>query len=584
MGTTRDHNTESASDSFLTTAGRRLTRKQLDRRAMMRGLLASGAIATLAGLPRSIAAQSSPEASPAAEPAASPAPYEGPLAADQVMRLPITEPTTMDPGVSYGDDEIYIFFNIFDGLVGVDQETGKVVPRIAESYEENEDGSVFTFKIRQGVTWSDGTPLNAHDFEYSWKRVLDPDTISQYTSAMHPIKNGVAIENGDADPNELGVKATDDYTLEVTLEGPTPYFPLLATTWTFAPVPKHVIDEKGDQWVEAENIVSSGPFIMTEWKHDQEIILEPNPHFYGDKPTLTKATYRIFEDPSTQAYVAFENNELEYAEPEGPDLDRILADPVASKELIQFPRSNCYFVVCDTTNAPTDKVEFRQALYKSIDRDLIANTILKGQFLPAFTVLAPDIPGNNPAAAMTESVDEAKKLLSDAGIDPGSVEIEIVYINAPARYKTIAEYLQSAWQDNLGIKVKLSPIEDAAYSDWRASRETQPFNTYTGTWGSDFADASNWFNQNFTSDSDHYRNHWKNDDFDKLCAEAAVNTDVEERNKQYAEAEKILVDQAPIIPMYRAKAFRTLKPTVKDLWFQSILPVPHLRTVKIAAE
>jgi oligopeptide transport system substrate-binding protein len=573
---------ENEFESPITVAGKVLTERQLNRRKMMKGLLASGAFATLAGMPIRASAQT-PGASPAATIAASPVPYTGGLASDQSMRLPTSEPTTMDPGVSYGDSELDIFANIFDGLVGINSETGKIENRIAESFTANADFSQFTFKVRQGVTWSDGTPLNANDFEYSWKRVLDPNTISQYTSAMGYLKNGSEIEAGKADLDTLGVKATDDNTLVVDCAGPSPFFPLVAATWTYAPVPKHVIDAQGDSWVEAKNIVSSGPFKMTEWTHNQQIVLEPNDKYYGDKPTLTKATFRIFKDTTTQAYVAYENNELDYAEPEGPDLERVLADPKLSAELVQLPSSNCYFIVCDTTNTPTDKVEFRQALYKSIDRDLIANQILKGQFLPAFTVMSPDIPGNNPGAAMTESVDEAKALLEKAGIDPGSVNIEIVYLSGTARYKTIAEYLQSAWQTNLGIKVKLSPIEDSAYSDWRASRETQPFNTYTGTWGSDYADASNWLNQNFTSSSDHYRDHWKNDDFDALCAKAVINKNTEERDQQYADAEKILVEQAPIIPMYRGKAFHALKPYVKDLWFQAVGTSPNLRRTVIAA-
>ncbi|HEU0163449.1 MAG TPA: peptide ABC transporter substrate-binding protein, partial [Thermomicrobiales bacterium] len=550
---------ENESDSLITVAGKVLNERQLNRRKMMKGLLAGGAFATLAGMPIRAGAQT-PEASPVASPAASPVPYTGEVASDQEMRLPLSEPVTMDPGVSYGDSELEVFANIFDGLVGIDPETGKIVNRIAESYTANADFSQFTFKIRQDVTWSDGTPLNANDFEYSWKRVLDPNTISQYTSAMEYLKNGADIEAGKADLDTLGVKATDDYTLVVDCAGPSPFFPLVAATWTYVAVPKHVIDAQGDAWVEAKNIVSSGPFKMTDWTHNQQIVMEPNDKYWGDQPKLTKATYRIFKDPTTQAYVAFENNELDYAEPEGPDLDRVLADPKASANLLQFPASNCYFIVCDTTNTPTDKPEFRQALYKSIDRNLIATQILKNQFLPAFTVMSPDIPGNNPAAALTESVDEAKALLQTAGIDPGSVNLEIVYVSDTARYKTIAEYLQSAWQTGLGITVKLSPIENAAYSDWRASRETQSFSTYTGTWGSDYADASNWLNQNFTSSSDHYRDHWKDDDFDALCAKAVINKNTEERDQQYAAAEKILVDQAAIIPMYRGKNFRALKP------------------------
>lgn len=558
---------------FLTTAGRRLTEAQLNRRRLMQGLLASGAYATIAGLGRRAAAQGTPAAEP----------FSGELAADQVMRLPTTEPTTMDPGVSYGDDELNMFFNIFEGLVGVDQQTGEVVPRVAESWEENEDATQFTFKIRSGVTWSDGTPLNANDFEYSWKRVLDPNTVSQYTGAMYPIKNAQAIENGEVDLEELGVKAVDEQTLQVTLEGSTPYFPLLATTWTFSPVPKHVIDEKAEQWVEAENIVSNGPFIMTEWTHDQQIVLEANPNYYGDKPTLTRAEYRIFDDAAAQAYVAYENDELDYCAPEGPDLDRVVADPEASKEVLQFQLSNCYFIVCDTTNKPTDNVDFRRALSKALDRNTLAGTVLTNQYEPAFSLLPDNIPGHNPEATLPESVDEAKQLLTTAGIDdPSSVELELVHINLSFN-TTVAQYLQEAWQDGLGIKVTLSPIEDSTYSDWRASRETQPFNVYTGSWGSDFADASNWFNQNFTTQADHYRNHWSYPEFDDLVAKAAVNTNIEERDQQYGQAESILIEQAPIIPMVRGKAFRVIKPYVKDIYFQPVLSYVHLRTIKIAA-
>lgn len=538
----------------------------------MLGLLASGTLFTVLGERAHAAVLAQANDAPA---------YDGPLAAEQVMRLPTLEPTTLDPGVSYGDDELNIFFNIFEGLVGVDQKTGEVVPRIAESYEANSDATEFTFKIRPGVTWSDGTPLNANDFVYSWKRVLDPETLSQYIPALYPIKNAEKISNGEAEIDDLGVEAVDDTTLKVTLEGPTTFFPLLATTWTFYPVPKHVIDEHGDQWVEAENIVTNGPFIMTDWTHDQQIVLEQNPTYYGEKPTLTRAEYQVFADDAVQAYVAFESDELDYCEPEGPDLDRVLADPALSAELIQFPLSNCYFVVCDATNPPTDKVEFRQALYLTIDRKTLAETVLTNQYEAAATLLPANIPGNNPAAALPGGVEEAKALLVTAGIDPATVEMDLTFINL-AFNSTVAQYLQAAWQDGLGIKVNLTPIEDSAYVDWRAARETQPFNVYTGSWGSDFADASNWINQNFTSQSDHYRNHWVNEEFDALAAEAVINTNTEERDQQYGEAEALLIEQAPIIPMVRGKAFRAIKPWVKDIYFQPVLSVVHLRTIKIA--
>jgi oligopeptide transport system substrate-binding protein len=313
-------------------------------------------------------------------------------------------------------------------------------------------------------------------------------------------------------------------------------------------------------------------------------VLEPNPAYYGEKPTLTQAEYLIYTDTATQSYTPFENDELDYALPEGADLDRVLADADLSKDIVQFERSNCFFIVCDTTNAPTDKVEFRQALAKSIDRKTLAETVLNNQYEAAPTLLPTNIPGNNPDAGLGESVDDAKQLLTTAGIDPSSVKLDLTFIGSDSFYSTLVQYLQATWQQSLGITIDLSPLaDDTAYSDWRASRETQPFNIYTGSWGSDFADASNWFNQNFTHTADHYRNHWNYPEFDALVATAQTNTNTEERNQQYAQAEKILLEQAPIIPIVHGKAFRAVKPWVKDLFFQPLLSSVHLRTIKVAA-
>jgi oligopeptide transport system substrate-binding protein len=553
----------------------RLTERQLNRRKVMQGMLATGGAAALANWAVTSAM--------AQTPVASPEPYAGDLAGDQTLRLPLSEPTTMDPGISYGDDELSIFYNIFDGLVGIDQRTGEVVPRCAESWEANADFTQFTFTLREGLTWSDGTPLNANDFVYSWQRVLDPNTISQYVSAMFPIKNGEAISNGEMEYTELGVTAVDERTLQVDMEGPTPYFLLLASTWTFNPVPKHIIDEHADTWVEAENIVSNGPYTMTEWSHDQQITLTRNDSYYGDAPTVTEAVYTIFEDPSTQAYIAFEADELDYAAPEGPDLDRITESPPEGVQIITFASSNTFFIVCDCTNPPTDNMQFRQALSQSLNRDTLANQILRGQFLPAGTLLPPDIQGNNPDAALPEDPEAAKALLAESGVDPAGVNIELTYLSGTARFKTVAEYLQATWQDTLGITVTLTPIEDTTYIDWRASRETQPFGVYTATWGSDFSDPTNWLNKNWTAAYNHYRNHWQSDEFDAIVEEAALNPDPVSRAEQYAQAEAIIVQEAGVIPIYRGQAFRVAKEWVKDLYFQPLLSVVHVRNVKIAS-
>ncbi|MCC6673888.1 MAG: peptide ABC transporter substrate-binding protein [Thermomicrobiales bacterium] len=552
-----------------------LTDVQLERRDFMKGLLASGAFLTLAGFSKPLAAM-------AQTPVTDWAPFSGELAEDQTIRIPTSEPTTMDPAVSYGDSELAIFFNIFESLTGVDQRTGEVVPRLAESWEASEDATVFTFKIRQNLAWSDGTPINAHDFVYSWQRVLDPNTASEYMSALYPIKNGQAISEGSMALTDLGVAAVDDYTLEVTMEGPTAYFPLLATTWTYCPVPRHVVEDKGLEWVEGGNLVGSGPFTMESWDHDQEIVLVPNPNYYGEAPTIQRAVYRIYDDPTAQAFPSFENDEIDYAAPTGPDLARIRESEELMQFALTFPLSQTYFIVADTKNPPTDSIAFRQALYKTVDRETLSNDVFKGEFLPAYTLLPPDIPGNNPDAAMSVGTEEALALLAENNIDPASISIELAYRNTSV-WTTVAQYLQAQWQEQLGIAITLTPIEDNTYIDWRAARDTQPFNLYSGTWGSDFADASNWFNQNWHSSADHYRDHWNNTEFDAIIEAAATNTNFDERNAQWAEAEALFIQEAPVIPFMRAQALRMVKPWVKDLFFQPLLSVVHLRTVKIEA-
>ncbi len=503
------------------------------------------------------------------------------LASDQTLRLPSAEPATMDPEVTSGDG-IDIMFNVFDGLVGINQDTGKVEPHMADKYEANADASEYTFTLKSGLKWSDGTPLNTADFVYSWKRVLQPETKSAYIPALYPIKGVLdAVKNG-ASIDSIGVNAVDETTLKVTLTDPTPYFPLLATTWTYFPVPKHVIDKQGEKWTEAANIVSTGPFIMKDWTHNDSITLVTNPNYWGPKPTITKVVYSLYQDELSQSIVAYENNEIDYAQVPSSDFDRVKNDATESKEMVNLTASYTRFVICDCTNKPTSDVKFRQALSMSVDRKTLADQVRHGQVVPAPTLLPPDIPGYNENATIGEDLAKAKQLLSDAGItDPSSVKLTMVYISTDD-YKLDAEYLQQTWKKNLGINITLEPIERTSYNDWRASKKNAPYNIYIGNWGSDFEDPSNWYNQNFTHASDHYSSHWNNPQFDAAVEKARTDTNEANRIKEYQDASMIIAQDSPVIPLYHDVNYYLVKPYVKKLHLQPLLTSVHANQVEIA--
>ncbi|MFT4036984.1 MAG: peptide ABC transporter substrate-binding protein [Thermomicrobiales bacterium] len=550
------------------------------RRAFLKGGLVLGAgLAGLTALQRStLAAVSSNRLA-----AANAFYQDAPLAADQVVRLPEGEPVRFDPGVTSGGKGLEMLQNLFEGLVTIDQRDGSLQMGVAEKMDVNDDQTEFTFVVRDGVTWSDGTPLTAKDFEWSWKRVLNPDTKSEYTSALYPLKNAVAIDNGEAELDTLGVKATDDKTLVVTLEHATPFFPLLAATWTYYPVPQKTVEEFGDAWVEAGNMVSNGPYVLTEWNHDQNMVLERNDAYFGEAPTITKGEYTLFADPVTQALVAFEADELDQAQVGGADLDRVKNDPVLGPMVQIFPRSGTQFIVMDTTNAPTDNVKLRQALSMAIQRDALANGVLKGEFTPAPTILPADIPGFNEAAALGEDLDKAKQLLADAGFPNGEglPELTLAYTATSTQEKKSAEYLQGVWKQSLGVNVKLDPLEDKAFQDWQDSLTDKPFNMYLSYWGSDWGDPANWHNQLFDSQADFYHSHWKNDEFDTEVRDAISMGDADARLAKYQNAELILNQDASLIPLFHLNRIYVIKPWVQGVVHYPILGRTWLKYISI---
>ena len=534
-------------------------------------------------------AQATPAVQPTptdvAKPAPTPTPVGPALAKDQVLRHPTTEPPTLDPGLATDSVSIDIVINLFEGLLEFD-DAGNPKPLIAEKWDISKDGLTYTFTLRKGPKWSNGDPVTAKDFEYAWKRNLDPATASDYATSLYPIKGAEAFNTKKTtDPNTVGVTAKDDQTLVVTLEEPAAYFLRLVSTWTAFPLPRKAIEQHKDKWTEAGNIVTNGPFKLESWKHDQEMVLVRNNDYWGPKPTLEKVVYKIFAETDqelAQELAAYENGEIDVTRGIPPaDVDRVKADPKLGKELVVNDISGTYFIVPNSGKKPFDDPRVRRALSLVIDPNKVID-IIKTPAKPADSIMPIGILGRKPDAYdKRPDVAKAKQLLAEAGYPNGQGFPEFTYTyNTAATHKAIAEYLQEVWSKELGLKVKLENMEWKVFLKWR--REAN-YDVYRGGWLSDYEDPNNWFNMLLDSaQSDEvFAPHWKNDKFDQLVRQARGEVDANKRKALYEQADEILAKELPFIPIYYYAGQRLVKPYVQGYNPGRVLDMVYFKNVKI---
>jgi len=506
------------------------------------------------------------------------------LASDQSLRYMYIEPTHLDPGLATSGTEVYLIYEIWEGLLRFDAQ-GNVQPLGATNWDVSADGTVYTFHLRDGVKWTDGTPVTADDYVWTWQRNEDPKTASEYAEALYIVKNAQAINSGKiTDLTQLGVKAPDPSTFVATLEGPAGYFLRLASTWTAMPLPKQSVTKNGTKWVQPPNAISNGPFKLTEWTPSQQITLTRNEGYWGQKPTLQTVTIKLVTDPQTSGLTAYENNELDIAIGPWPaDFARIKSDATLSKQLHIVPLSQTYFVVCDTSNSssPVSKPEVRKALYLALDRTQIVTKVFQGLYVPAYTILPDDILGHNPNAKLQGTVQDAQNLLTQAGYPGGKgISLTMPY-SQNANNNLIAQVLQQMWQSNLGITVTLNPMETKAWTSLFESFGKTHYDLYFSAWGSDYLDPYDWMNFLFTTGTDFYHAHWSDTQFDTLCQQAAVEQDPNKRAQLYSQAETVLIAGAAYIPLYHTATPYLFKPWMLNYSYQATGGRPYTQ-VEIA--
>ncbi|MEG4686418.1 ABC transporter substrate-binding protein [Enterobacter cloacae] len=481
----------------------------------------------------------------------------------ELVRNNGSEPASLDPHKVESDVEFNIISDLFEGLVSVSP-AGEVQPRLAEKWE-NKDNTVWTFHLRPGITWSDGTAITAEDVVWSWQRLIDPKTASPYASYpgnMH-IVNAADIAQGKKAPDTLGVKAINDTTLEVTLTQPNAAFLAMLAHPSLMPVDKVLIGRFGDKWTKPEHFVSSGAYKLSQWVVNERIVAERNPRYWDNAHTvINKVTYLPItsEASDVNRYKAGEID-IVYTVPinQFAQLKKTLGS-----ELDVSPQLATYYYEFNTTRPPFNDARVRKALNMALDKDIIAGKVLGQGQRPAWLISQPDIGGvklQNPDYAswpLDKRIAEAKKLLNEAGYNESHpLSFNLLY-NTSESHQRIAIAASSMWKKNLGVDAKLQNQEWKTMLD---TMHTHNFDAVRYAWIADYDDATTFLNNFRTGDSEN-TSQYSNPDYDGALVNAAKAKTAEERGKYYQQAEDLLGRDVPAIPVYHYVRTHLVKPWV----------------------
>jgi len=488
------------------------------------------------------------------------------------------DPETIDPALNSAADGANVIVHAFETLMIVDSEN-KIVPGQAEAYDVSEDGMTYTFHLRDGLKWSDGTPLTANDFVYSWKRLADPNTAAPYAADMLGFVKGyeeAAAGNLDA----LGVSASDDKTLVVELSAPCVYFSKLVTHASMVPVQQASVEANGEQWsLKPETYISNGPLKMIDWVPGSHITFAKNENYWNaDKITLNTLKFVLMEDANA-AYSAYQTGEVSMIK----DVPTEEIPALKGKEEFHVePGMGISYIDFQNQKEPFNNPDVRKALSLAIDRDYLANTVMQGIGAPAANFVprgVSDAEGGTFFEDVTRKnnggdffnvenyesdVAKAKELLAKAGYPDGKGFPIVEYMTNDAGYnKPVAEYLQSCWKEALGIKVDIKIVEWATFTPTRRAGDYQ---IARDAWSLDYDDPSNLLNL-MMSTSGNNNAMYNNPDLDKLLNEANSTADVTEHYAKLHEAENMILNDAAIAPLNYRNEFWLQDTKLKGTWY-----------------
>ena len=489
--------------------------------------------------------------------------------------------TSVDPNLASSVDTARVADQLFSGLVDLSPEFD-IVPVLARTWELSEDGRQYIFHLRRDARWSDGMPLTAHDFEFSWKRVLDPATgAAENAEYLYNLKGAQAFQQGQTSTAEaVGVRAIDDFTLRVELEEPVGYFLHLLTYSVTMAIPRHVVLTHGADWARPEHLVTHGPFRLEAWKPLKSIVLVRDPQYVGQfSGNLERVELTLLggEASIEELLAAYEADRYEIGPVTGNLLDRVRQQH--PREYYTAPTAVSTYLAFNATRPPFDDARVRRALAHAIDRREIADVLANGLPVPGLGGLVPPgLPGHSPNIGLAFDPARARQLLAEAGYPGGRgfPEIEAMVPGGGDFTPVLNQYLEEQWRAILGVRVVWRMPDFAQY---RADLLAGTPHLYRMSWVADYPDPDNYLRLALHQPY----SRWHNDRFEQLLESARRMTDPAERMKFYQAADRLLMDEAGLIPLTYERYHGLLKPWVKrypvspikTTYFKDIIIEPH---------
>ena len=479
-----------------------------------------------------------------------------------------TEPQSLDPHIATGVPEHKIIIALMEGLVLKDRKTLEPRPGVAKSWEISDDGRVYTFHLRDNARWSNGDPHNAHDYVWSWWRALQPALGNLYAYMYFSIENAKEYYEGEiSDFEQVGVKALDDLTLQVTLKNPTPYFLQLLDHYSLYPVHQATVekfgsaDQRGTRWTYEGNIVGNGAFQLRDWKINRRVVVERNPYYWNaDNVRLNEIVYYPTENAITEERM-FRAGQLHYS-------GTVPADKIATYQsnndpaLRIDPYLGIYFYRINVETPQLQDKRVRRALGMTIDRDQLTQRILKAGQIPAYAITPPGTMSYYPESDLRFDPEAARQLLTDAGYPNGEgfPSTEILY-NTSEGHRKLAVAIQQMWKKHLNIDVTLLNQEWKVYLN---SVSMKDYQIGRAGWIGDYVDPNNFLDM-FLCNGGNNRTGWCNPVYDELILKHAPEAKTqEERLEIFTQAEKMLLADMPVIPIYIYTSNNLVDPSVKN--------------------